>query len=95
MCAQEAYKMVDKAKGGKVSAEKRLADAAGKMDAMETEMSTLKRIIHSSQQPQTQSSSSRKGSTSSLSLPHSHSPSQHQKRSSIKRAVHKIQKRTG
>ena len=29
--SQEAYKMVDEAKGGKVVAEKRLADAAGKV----------------------------------------------------------------
>lgn len=95
--------MVDEAKGGKVSAEKRLADAAGKIDAMETEMSTLKRIIQSSQhQPQIRSSSSfssTTGATSSksLSLPRSGiSPSQkHIKRSSIRRAVHKIQKRTG
>ena len=95
---QEAYKMVDEAKGGKVSAEKRLADAAGKMDAMETEMSTLKRIMQSSQNPpQARSVSKTTGaSLNTLHLPQSHSPSQkHIKRSSIKRAVHKIQKRTG
>ncbi|CAI8032117.1 E3 ubiquitin-protein ligase TRIM71 [Geodia barretti] len=95
---EEAYKMVDEAKGGKVSAEKRLADAAGKMDAMETEMSTLKRIMQSSQNPpQARSVSKTTGaSLNTLHLPQSHSPSQkHIKRSSIKRAVHKIQKRTG
>ena len=94
--------MVDEAKGGKVSAEKRLADAAGKIDAMETEMSTLKRIIQTSQhQPQIRSSSSSSttgaASSKTLSLPRSGiSLSQkHIKRSSIRRAVHKIQKRTG
>ena len=43
---EEAYKMVDEAKGGKVVAEKKLADAAGKIDAMETEMGVLKTLIH-------------------------------------------------
>jgi hypothetical protein len=92
---EEAYKMVDKAKGGKVSAEKRLADAAGKIDAMETEMSTLKRIIQNP--PPAHSVSKTTGaSPNTLHLPQLHSPSQkHIKRSSIKRAVHKIQKRTG
>ena len=87
--------MVDKAKGGKVSAEKRLADAAGKIDAMETEMSTLKRIIQNP--PPAHSVSKTTGaSPNTLHLPQLHSPSQkHIKRSSIKRAVHKIQKRTG
>ncbi|XP_064397020.1 guanine nucleotide exchange factor for Rab-3A-like [Halichondria panicea] len=42
---EEAYKMVDDAKGGKMSAEKRLADATGKIDAMETEMSALKNLL--------------------------------------------------
>ena len=43
---QEAYKMVDKAKGNKVVAEKRLADAAGKIEAMETEIFALRSLIH-------------------------------------------------
>ena len=131
---QEAYKMVDEAKGGKVSAEKKLADAAGKVhvrthhthtrththththtqciylikyessfvttlscvnecpyqiDAMETEMSTLKQLIQSSQ-PQP----SPKSRSNTLSLPVTHSPHK-QRRPSIKRAVRKIQKRTG
>ena len=81
--------MVDEAKGGKVSAEKRLADAAGKIDAMETEMSTLKRIIQSSQHTHSPK-------TTSLQPPNSMSPlSQKHRRSSIRRAVRKIQKRTG
>lgn len=42
---EEAYKMVDEAKGDKVVAEKRLADAAGKIDAMETEMVVLKTLL--------------------------------------------------
>ena len=43
---EEAYKMVDEAKGNKVVAEKRLADAAGKIEAMETEMFALKSLLH-------------------------------------------------
>ena len=43
---EEAYKMVDEAKGNKVVAEKKLADAAGKIEAMETEMFALKSLIH-------------------------------------------------
>jgi hypothetical protein len=91
---EEAYKMVDEAKGSKVSAEKRLADAAGKIDAMETEMSTLKRLIHT---PHSHSSSPKATSakTHSLHPPQTNSPSHKPKRPSIKRAVHKIQKRTG
>lgn len=37
--------MVDEAKGNKVVAEKKLADAAGKIEAMETEMFALKSLI--------------------------------------------------
>ena len=43
---EEAYKMVDTAKEEKGSVIKRLADATGKMDAMETEMSALKNLFH-------------------------------------------------
>ena len=43
---EEAYKMVDTAKEEKGSAVKKLADAAGKIDAMETEMSALKNLLH-------------------------------------------------
>ena len=43
---EEAYKMVDTAKEEKGLAVKRLADAAGKIDAMETEMSALKNLLH-------------------------------------------------
>ena len=42
---EEAYKMVDSAKEEKGSAVKKLADAAGKIDAMETEMSALKNLL--------------------------------------------------
>ena len=83
--------MVDEAKGGKVSAEKRLADAAGKIDAMETEMSTLKRLINSS--PSHSSPKVTKATPHSLH-PQS-SSSLKPRRTSIRRAVHKIQKRTG
>ena len=44
--SEESYKMVDEAKGNKVVAEKRLADAAGKIEAMETEMFALRSLIH-------------------------------------------------
>ena len=43
---EEAYKMVDTAKEEKGQAVKKLADAAGKIDAMETEMSALKNLLH-------------------------------------------------
>ncbi len=43
---EEAYKMVDSAKEEKGVAVKRLADASGKIDAMETEMSALKSLLH-------------------------------------------------
>ena len=43
---EEAYKMVDSAKEEKGLAVKKLADAAGKIDAMETEMSVLKNVLH-------------------------------------------------
>ena len=43
---EEAYKMVDTAKEEKGLAVKKLADAAGKIDAMETEMSALKNLLH-------------------------------------------------
>lgn len=43
---EEAYKMVDTAKEEKGLAFKKLADAAGKIDAMETEMSVLKIVLH-------------------------------------------------
>ena len=43
---EEAYKMVDTAKEEKGLAVKKLADAAGKIDAMETEMSVLKTVLH-------------------------------------------------
>ena len=68
------------------------------MDALETEMSTLKRLIHSPQapHPRTHSHSSPKSTSNSLHPPsQAHSPSHKHKRPSIKRAVHKIQKRTG
>ena len=42
---EEAYKMVDTVKEEKGVVSKRLADAAGKMDAMETEMSALKNLL--------------------------------------------------
>lgn len=42
---EEAYKMVDTAKEEKGLAVKKLADAAGKIDAMETEMSALKNLL--------------------------------------------------
>lgn len=42
----EAYKMVDTAKEEKGLAVKKLADAAGKIDAMETEMFALKNLLH-------------------------------------------------
>ena len=43
---EEAYKMVDTAKEEKGQAVKKLADAAGKIDAMETEMFALKNLLH-------------------------------------------------
>lgn len=43
---EEAYKMVDTVKEEKGLAVKKLADAAGKIDAMETEMSALKNLLH-------------------------------------------------
>ena len=42
---EEAYKMVDTVKEEKGVVSKRLADAAGKMDAMETEMSAMKNLL--------------------------------------------------
>lgn len=60
------------------------------IDAMETEMTTLKRLIQSSQSSQP----SPKNRSHTLHLPVTHSPHK-QRRPSIKRAVHKIQKRTG
>ncbi len=50
---EEAYKMVDTAKEEKGLAVKRLADAAGKIDAMETEMSALKNLLHTPTHPLT------------------------------------------
>ncbi len=43
---EEAYKMVDTVKEEKGTVSKRLADATGKIDAMETEMSALKSLLH-------------------------------------------------
>lgn len=43
---EEAYKMVDTVKEEKGAVSKRLADATGKIDAMETEMSALKSLLH-------------------------------------------------
>ena len=43
---EEAYKMVDTVKEEKGAVTKKLADAAGKIDAMETEMSALKNLLH-------------------------------------------------
>ena len=43
---QEAYKMVDTAKEEKGQAVKKLADAAGQIDAMETKMFALKNLLH-------------------------------------------------
>ena len=77
---EEAYKMVDEAKGNKVVAEKRLADAAGKIEAMETEMFALKSLIHN---PEGASSSLSDGSVDKLhpSPHHKH----HHKRPSMKK----------
>jgi hypothetical protein len=44
---QEAYKMVDEAKGERFSAEKKLADATGQIEAMETQVSTLHNLLKS------------------------------------------------
>lgn len=44
---EEAYKMVDTAKEEKGLAVKKLADASGKIDAMETEVFALKNLLHS------------------------------------------------
>ena len=43
---EEAYKMVDEAKGNKVVAEKKLVDAAWKIEAMETEVFAMKSLLH-------------------------------------------------
>lgn len=61
---EEAYKMVDTAKEEKGLAVKKLADAAGKIDAMETEMSALKNLLHAPLP-------SLEGSQSSSTSPHS------------------------
>eukprot|EP00731_Ephydatia_muelleri_P029749 Em0021g272a len=44
---QEAYKMVDEAKGEKLIAEKRLADASGRIEALQTEVLALKSLLQS------------------------------------------------
>ena len=78
---EEAYKMVDEAKGNKVVAEKRLADAAGKIEAMETEMFALKSLLHN---PEGVDSSINDTSLDKLhpsSSPHKH----HHKRHSVKK----------
>ena len=77
---EEAYKMVDEAKGNKVVAEKRLADAAGKIEAMETEMFALKSLLHD---PEEVNSSISDASLDKLhpSSPHKH----HHKKHSVKK----------
>ena len=83
---EEAYKMVDEAKGNKVVAEKRLADAAGKIDAMETEMFALKNLL---QNPEGVDSSFSDVSVDKLhpSPQHKH---HHHKRHSVKKVTHKF-----
>ena len=77
---EEAYKMVDEAKGNKVVAEKRLADASGKIEAMETEMFALKSLLHN---PEGIDSSISDASVDKL---HLSSPSKHHhKRPSVKK----------
>ena len=78
---EEAYKMVDEAKGNKVVAEKKLADAAGKIEAMETEMFALKSLI---QNPEGIDSSL---SDASLDRLHPVSHHKHHKRPSVKKVL--------
>ena len=78
------YKMVDEAKGNKVVAEKKLADAAGRIEAMETEMFALKSLLHNPEGIDTSLSLSDGSSDNKLhpSSPHKH---HHHKRPSVKK----------
>jgi hypothetical protein len=84
---EEAYKMVDEAKGNKVVAEKKLADAAGKIEAMETEMFALKSLIHNPEGIESSGISDASVNVDKLhpsSSPHKH----HHKRHSVKKVQH-------
>ena len=78
---EEAYKMVDEAKGNKVVAEKKLADAAGKIEAMETEMFALKSLIHNPEGIDSSGVSDASVDKLRPSSPHKH----HHKRHSVKK----------
>jgi len=77
---EEAYKMVDTVKEEKGAVTKKLADAAGKMDAMETEMSALKNLLR----PSGASKGSKNGAVSTETGKEAgkKSPSQHKQRMS-------------
>lgn len=79
---EEAYKMVDTAKEEKGLAVKKLADAAGKIDAMETEMSALKNVLHATP-------------TSALKVKPTSTPSPHSKhrKPNVKKAIRKLSKK--
>ena len=81
---EEAYKMVDEAKGNKVVAEKKLADAAGKIEAMETEMFALKSLIHNPEGIDSSGVSDASEDKLHPSSPHKH----HHKRHSVKKVRH-------
>ena len=81
---EEAYKMVDEAKGNKVVAEKKLADAAGKIEAMETEMFALKSLIHNPEGIDSSGVSDASEDKLRPSSPHKH----HHKRHSVKKVRH-------
>lgn len=86
---EEAYKMVDEAKGNKVVAEKRLADAAGKIEAMETEMFALRSLIHNPEGIESSGISDASVDKLHPSTPHKH----HHKRHSVKKALKKLTKK--